>query len=113
MRMTNKTLSKYYLLIVLLTTVVTAGMDLYSYKEVDYGTLYIQRQFGNEIKFNMLFIVILLGTIFALCMKKRKKEKDIFKWLLLFCAASLLFQNGKDLHLAIIGTVQYETDRRG
>lgn len=105
MRMTNKTLSKYYLLIVLLTTVVTAGMDLYSYKEVDYGTLYIQRQFGNEIKFNMLFIVILLGTIFALCMKKRKKEKDIFKWLLLFCAASLLFQNGKDLHLAIIGIV--------
>lgn len=103
MKITNKLLSKYYLLLVFLATVITAGIDLYSYDNVNYGTLYIQRQFGNEIKFNILFVVILIGTFFSFATKKIKRDCNPISALVFLSIFSLLFPNNKDIHLAIIG----------
>lgn len=103
MRIKQKNL---YLVFIVLFIAITAGIDLYVYSGLYYKEIYIQRQYGNEIKFNFLSIMVLWGLVLINWKRFRFPKNDTFSWFFLLSLISIVLPNGQDRILSLIGVFQ-------
>lgn len=100
--MSKVNLRQVYLWVLFFSISVTPGINFLHTDEYYQGN-FIQRQFGSAITINAFTLLLLIGILYLLKKGRWKVKGDYLTILLIYSCLSVIFPNGQNRRLTIIG----------